>query len=520
MKKYKNIFNIKSLFLIFSVFFILVIFCILGFSVNIFNAFSNQTDISLSKCVQKQVCTDCNLILISVDSLRTDHVGAYGYKRNTTPNFDRLAHKSALFTQHITPSYITTVTEAAVHTGLHPIANGVTHFESVLPVETQTLAQTLKKYQYTNVALHTSPEYLKEQGVKETFNRGFDWYQMSGGYRDFSEASSAKIIQELEFLKKTSKFFYWITAGGVHIPFGKDAKTWFGDTQYDDFFDPRILNWTTISRMYDGMVYDSSGSYELTSSQKKRIIDMYDSGIRQFDEFLGKFIQKLTTLGLMDNTVIVIYSQHGEDLGEHKTYFHSDIYDVQIHTPLLIYAPQINQKTVSTMVSSIDIYPTIFSFLGIPHPVYSQAKNLVPYICDEHALPQSPVFSQRVPLWEQIVGIRNNEVTGETLIPHTLPPNSYDVAVRTNQWKYILRLSKPILDEFSWWKQNNVKQLYPIPEDELYDIQKDPYEQENIVTDHPDIQKQFNTTIMNWFDVTLKKNPKGIEKAPRLQEYF
>ena len=99
--------------------------------------------------------TDCNVILVSVDSLRADHMGIYGYKRNTTPNFDALAKKGTLFKNYYSPSYITPVTEATVQTGLYPTSHGVTNFDSLLPKNRTLLPEYMKKLGFRTQAIET-----------------------------------------------------------------------------------------------------------------------------------------------------------------------------------------------------------------------------------------------------------------------------------------------------------------------------------------------------------------------------
>src|SRR3989344_162377 len=100
---------------------------------------------SVASCTIDTACTGCNVILLSVDSLRADHIGAYGYERETTPYFDELAKKGALFENYFSPSFLTPVSEMSVHTGMYPTAHKTTNFDTVLPENITTLAQYFKQ---------------------------------------------------------------------------------------------------------------------------------------------------------------------------------------------------------------------------------------------------------------------------------------------------------------------------------------------------------------------------------------
>lgn len=120
-----------------------------------------------------------NVILISIDSLRADHLSAYGYSRKTTPNIDDLAKEGVLFKNYFSQSYLTPVSEMSVHTGMYPSSSGLIGFDTILPNNVLTLAQILKKYGYQSAAFGNSPEFIIFEALKDSFNRGFDSYDIS-----------------------------------------------------------------------------------------------------------------------------------------------------------------------------------------------------------------------------------------------------------------------------------------------------------------------------------------------------
>lgn len=468
-------------------------------------------------CAAKIACPDCNLILLSVDSLRADHVGAYGYKRNTTPNLDKFAKQSITFNNYFTTAFLTPISEMSLQTGMYPSSNGVTGFDTVLPENKHTLAQIMKKEGYKTSALLSSPEFDEAHpALKESFSRGFDSYKYVSAKLSRDLPSSAEIKGELDSFG-SDKFFFWLPIGRVHWPYGQDSPNLYGDPKYNGIFKDKDLWWPLFKRIYKDKIYPKNTS--LNKDDIQYIKNIYDNGIRNFDDFFGKLISEIKRRGVLDKTIIVIESEHGEDLGEHGYFAHYDVMDTQIHTPLIIFSPKVKKPlSINALSSSVDVLPTINELLGRIPSKQVQGKSLVPLICgEEKTNNRKGVFIERNPLWEESV----KTVSKELKIHNIDVGNELhkDIAIRTKEWKYILRTSKSALEKISWWQFISGKKIN-FPEAELYNLIEDPMEVNNVIDKFPDIAKEFKSKVDKFTSLLEKSTPQEVKHIIDVQPYF
>lgn len=476
--------------------------------------FFQQNSLEKLSCQQKPTCFNCNLILISADSLRSDHVGAFGYKRNTTPNFDKLAKNGVLYKNFYTTSYLTPISEMSLQTGMYPSTNGYTRFEAPLSDKYLTIAQILKKDSYNTYAVHSSPEFGYYDRELQSFDRGFDSYthfDKSLNQYDVRKVPDMSSITKLWEISKNNKFFNWISVGSIHWPYGLFAKDLYTSKEYNGYFKNKTLEWGTFKNIYNNTVYPEKK--KLTPSDVQYIVDMYDNGITQFDDFLGDLYSQLERRNLLQKTIIVIESEHGEDFGEHGYFSHYDIRDNQVHTPLLIIYPDSISKQINSLVSSVDVLPTILDLLGIGIPKQVQGNSTVPLYCGQEKDNRNMVFIERNPLWEESAIASDMNLRGiKTQI------GNKDIAVRTDNWKFILRYSKKALEEESWWGYITGTKIV-IPEKELYDLKKDPLELNNIVSSEPQVANNLEKILIDWKEKIENINPDR-KQYPLIQKYF
>lgn len=465
----------------------------------------------------KDSCPDCNVVLISVDSLRADHVSAYGYKRETTPNFDKIAQKGALFLDYFAASFLTPVSEMSVHTGLYPSSHGVTNFNKFLPEDRITLAQYMKKRGYSTSALMSSPEFEVNLSLKESFSRGFDRYEYVGNLpisRAYPVSDDLK--SELDSFGK-NKFFWWLAIGGVHWPYGEFSSDVFVDVDYGGILKDKELSWNEFQNIYKGVHYPEG--LKLDKSDIRYVRDQYDNGVKAFDGFLGNLFSELDQRKLIDNTIIVIQSEHGEGLHEHGYFAHYDVMDTQVHTPLLILYPHLKEgMRISSFAGSVDVLPTIMELLGVEVPDKIQGKSLAPIIMGKEpdGLRQE-AFIERSPLWEEAhLGIRDF-LKG---IGVGFDGEEYkDIAIRTPKYKYILRISKERLERISWWGVLTGQNMM-IPEAELYNLSSDPLEIKNVINQYPDEAVKLRKRLEEWFAGISTSLPPKVDSEQEIQPYF
>jgi len=465
------------------------------------------------------ICNDCNVILISIDSLRADHLGSYGYQRNITPNIDNLARKSILFKNYITQSYLTPITEGSVHTSLYPSVHGISFvymssYDNRTISETPHLAEILKIYNYKTVTFSSSGEISTPRFKNKPFAKGFDEIY------HFENRQLPSLFQISTWLdtNKNKKFFLYLPIGTIHQPFSHlvpdNFINEFDPPDYNGILKNYALDYPMFARIFNNTYYNISSipiieynlspspyfkfkdylngdehfnqTFTLSSADKDFIIGRYDVGIKYVDQYLGKLFEKLRELNLNKNTIIILTSEHGEDLGEHGYYWHYDIYDTQIHTPLIIVNPVIpNHKVIENQVQSIDIMPTILDFIGITPPTEAEGNSLKPLVFGNASSNFNKfVFIQR-PLWEERVTPNINF--------------HYDVAVRTNEWKLIYRMNTTLNQKISLWGTVTNKTI-EIPEFELYNLKKDPYEQNNLIDKEPQVAEGLKQKLLDWLN--------------------
>jgi len=502
-----------------------------------------------------------NLILISVDSLRADHVSSYGYPRETTPNIDNLAKEGVLFKNYITNAYLTPISEMCLHTGMYPISSGVVGFDTILPKKYLTLAQILKIYNYRTAAFGNSPEFLLFSPLKTSFEKGFDIYNFE------EERSGVKILRErqqfidkkqiFDFLKeKDSPFFVWLALGSVHFPYNKFSRQ-FGDLTYSGPLKDYFLEWGNgdiLPFIFNNIFYQFNGKKNINETNISNediqyIIDRYDDGILKTDEWIGDFLTELKNTGLDKNTVIILASEHGEAFNEQGYIHHYDVFDNTIKTPLIIKSSILKKQDaiIENQVQSIDILPTILEFLNILISHQIEGNSLVSLINGQSLDNFNEyIFSERVPLWERVMfqayflkdeklggrleGVINyfNKTTEKLIdfypeeVIKQIKDDQFllqgDFAVRTKEWKLIYRKTKDFQEKYSWWRvlSKSGEEIYDY---ELYNLKTDPNEKENVIDKYPDIVKELKEKL----DIFIKQqeNKRIVPQIENtIQEYF
>ena len=287
-----------------------------------------------------------NVVLISVDTLRADRLGCYGYKRATTKHIDSLAQQGILFEKCFAQSPLTLPSHSSIMSGTNPTIHGVRdNLYFTFPQEIPTIASILKTYNYQTAAVVSAAPLNREKKLDKGFDKYSDVADITVDGSQFiseriGEESVTKAIDYLNTMATTEPFFLWL-----HL------------------FDPHA-------------------EYKAPQRFAESFDHPYDAEIAYTDECIGKFLDQLKKLKMYENTIIVFVSDHGEGLGEHGELSHGYfVYNTTTHVPLIIKAPQLkgNQK-ISEPVRTIDILPTVMSLLGIQDlrddtALYQHASN-------------------------------------------------------------------------------------------------------------------------------------------------
>ncbi len=487
-----------------------------------------------------------NVIMISVDILRADHLGAYGYDQGTSPQIDRLARQSVLFENAIAQSYLTPVAQMSVFTGQYPRRHGMVSFEVTRDqVATRTLPEILRYYGYETAAVMSSPEFFmrydtesgKIVNPKDIFSRSFNHFIRT--LPDESGSVRGNPTAAIEWLKanKDKKFFLWVESGMLHPPYSQTVpppyKTRFDPPAYTPFYEqlPIRLGRETVDRgvptevlfhLYQGNYYlDFQPIHRLTDQDVSFIRGRYDAGVYYTDTFIGDLLQTLDALKLSGKTLVVFHSIHGENLGENGYFFHHDVYDAEVKTALMFRFPGSERggTRIPRQVQGIDIMPTILDYLQIPPNHEAQGASLLPLMQgnDSQYSGAEYAYIDRLPWWEYVLGgwhlehqaardaqytpleisrLKDYRATLHQTIgrdPH--PPQC--IAIRTNQWKLILRQRWELLEKISWW--NFIAGTkFPVAAVELFDLSRDPLEQKNVAHEHPQVVAELKAKLLEW----------------------
>lgn len=392
-----------------------------------------------------------SVILISVDTLRADHLGCYGYERATSPNIDVLADDSVLFSNVYASSPWTLPSHVSMLTSLHGVHHQVYQDDERMDPAILTLADLLRQNHFFCTAFTGGGFVSSVYG----FSKGFDMYQESGGGVHRQDAAGHLNMLVSEWLDQHSKdknFFLFLHTYQPHDPYACPEP-------YKDMFLSGDAKWGHINLM--GHLGGKSNLFKpLSERERQNIIDLYDGEIRYTDEALiGPLLVKLKQLGLYDRTLIVFTSDHGEEFYDHKSWGHGhQLYDESLKVPLLVKFPESRFKgtEISNIVSLVDVMPTILEELGIDRQGLSlDGKSLFPAIEGKDREDRS--------FWADI---------GDNVLNSHVPRK---IATNSGCEKFIL--NKTYTEEDLAFFEYRPPETGPV---ELYDLEDDPREERNI----------------------------------------
>jgi arylsulfatase A-like enzyme len=389
-----------------------------------------------------------NVLLISIDALRADRLGAYGYERETSPFLDELAGRGTRFAN----AFVNTLATPPSHTTIFSSLYQETHRVALrktpkpwmsrrVPENVTLLQERLKTVGYRTVG-------VTEGGFMSAFygwSRGFDAFDDDP--RSVADGVEA-LLRELDALEPSGgPVFAFLHTYEVHLPYVPPRE-------YRERFSDHRGDWVADQTQI-GTIRDSPGGIRFLS-------DMYDAEIRYTDDALRRLFAELEARGFLDGALVVVTSDHGEEFGDHGGISHgARLYDELVKVPLFFVGDGVPAGMVDDrMVSSVDIVPTVFARLGLdPDPRFAGGD----------------LFARR----------GDGAVEGDAVYMQ-LADRLF--AVRTRQWKLI-------------------ETMKPERQTELFDLQADPGEQENLAEQQPERVAELRQRLAAWR-----------ESVPRLAE--
>lgn len=344
-----------------------------------------------------------NILFIVVDTLRSDHVGCYGYKRATTPAMDRLATEGIRFECAIAASSWTLPSVMSMFTSLSPSAHNVVNYTRSLAEGATSLAAELVKGGYQTAGIISNPGMNSQFGFGRgfglyddstvVFNVGLDFFEDKGSQRRDvigTPCSADMTFQAGSWLKDKRKpgvpFFLFLLYFDPHCDYTPPAP-------YDEMFTA-----PDYQGEQNGRGIKALAGKTLTPADKEQIIGLHDGEIRYTDDKIGELIEGLNKLGLTEDTVIVITADHGEEFWDHGGVAHGHtLYDELIRIPLIIRFPKRISPgaVVRKQVTHIDLMPTLLDMAGLPIPAQCQGRSLCPLLRGQEGdFGEQPVISE------------------------------------------------------------------------------------------------------------------------------
>ena len=378
-----------------------------------------------------------NVILLTIDALRKDSLGCYGNKSGLTPFIDSLQDKSIVFTNAQSIGPYTEASFRGILTSSYYLEYGR---EKKLSSERTLISEVLKQSGITTAAFHSNPYLSAYFG----WNRGWDVFY---DFMDVEVSDEVPYVTGNDLNKKVREwlssytrdrnykpFFLWVHYMDVHEPYMPKQK-------YVDIVDPSIkLSRKEMYCLFRDVVLKRDVSDE---SKVKLLKKLYDAEVRETDDYIREFFGILEKLNLLQDSVIIITSDHGDEFNEHGGLSHDGkMYSELIDIPLIIYDPNRTRGEVcDTLVSNVDIPPTIAYLFGLGKVEKFEGISLLPI--EEY--PKKGCFGEAI---------------------SKMGPGEKET-------------DKPIY----YYRENNLKIIYRESDDswEMYDLEKDPRELNNII---------------------------------------
>jgi arylsulfatase A-like enzyme len=320
-----------------------------------------------------------NILLLTVDTLRADHLRGYGYHRDTMPAIEAFADTAAIFEAAVVPRGTTRPSYASMLTGMYPFRHGVRSNETRLHEDLETLPEALKKLGYHTAGFVSNFVLV---GELSGFDQGFDLYddfvqEREGAGRTNYERTAANTIGAImEWLEAgpPEPFFLFVNLIDPHGPYHPPQR--YRQLYRSD--EVRLLDRRAIP---DYQFLEGSLDFH-------DYVDRYDAEIRYADEALGVLIDELKRTKLWDDALVIFTADHGESLGEHEIYFEHSAYtwEETVRVPLMIRLPgqrllgAAGPRRLEGLCSPMDLTPTILDLVDAPARAAGDGASLLPVL--------------------------------------------------------------------------------------------------------------------------------------------
>ena len=416
------------------------------------------------------------LLLVSLDTTRSDHLSAYGYPRQTSPHLDALARQGVRFEDAYAASASTGPSHATLFTALAPPRHGVVKNGLRLAEQHETLAERLRAQRFQTAAVVSSFVLDARFG----FGQGFDVYD-----DDFVAEEATVTVSEWEGYEVAGSF----DRRGDHT--SRRALRWLHEQRdparpfflFVHYFDPHLS-------YAPPEPFASRFEAELpaAASRLDRLVARYDGEIAFVDHALGELLRGLEELGLAETTLVIVSGDHGEGLMQHGILGHAvHLYEEAVRVPLLLRWPEglPRRRSVREPVGAIDVAPTALELLGLGPPGGVEGESLASVARGEARLDaERPVYLHRRPYesaWVADLG--------------RLYVNGSLFGIRQGRWKYI--------------------ESDALGTRELFDLEEDPSEWRNLAAANPDKLRELAARLRSWRERETLAGPAEVSPEDR-----
>ena len=433
-----------------------------------------------------------NVVFIDIDSLRADHVSAYGYAGNTTPNIDALIEDGVAFSRGYVANSPCIPSRAALTSGRYGIANGVeTHGQQAQSINRPENRTDWAGSWTENVPERpwwTLPELFFQNGVRTLGVSSFPrhpapwfyhvWHEfrqpqepdedmtVEWGHVSFQTPRAGAVTDEaisaLEANADEEAFFLYAQYWDPHAPYNREEEA------IDRFRDVDLPPYPTVDQIADHQTWDTlrGATQEGIESREdlNEMISSYDAEIHYADRHIGRLLDHLRDTGQYEQTLIVLSGDHGEEFGEHGLYReHWSTHDGTQRVPMVIKPPadiEFEQGFRDHLITNVDFAPTIADYAGFERPERWQGTSLRPIV-------------------------ESADADGRDAIVFDHGLYTAQRAVRNERWKYIHTFHPGMWDGV-------------VPETQLFDMSEDPWEQHDVATEHPDVVDRLHRKMVLW----------------------
>lgn len=385
-----------------------------------------------------------DIILISIDTIRADRLGCYGYFRNTSPNLDAFAREATIFDRCLSPMATTLPAHLSLMTATYPdehsvLANARDAGRRFVPNPLlRTFAELAGEQGYATAAFVSATPVKSHSGLQA----GFQVFDESDEAERRAGETNRAVFQWLKKPLQDPRFL-WVHYFDPHTTYDPPAP-------YDTLFseEPPLYRYLSERRFYKGEIIQSADTLNTVA-----ITNRYDGEVRYLDEHIGELFDELRASGRWDRTVVIVAGDHGEGLGQHGEMHHGSIWHEQLQVPLIIKFPGRDSGRDATLLSLVDVFPMVTAAVDWNgrEALFAQTSSRA---------------------WKREA---NSYVMGQSSAAGNPGARASDMYSLTGaRWKFV-------------WRGGESEQLF--------DLQRDPFELEDVARSHPDTVKMLQAKL-------------------------